>query len=93
MSECGYMQRRLKVEMAWFVALGDAGFVEFPPLSNAARNYLQALADAFSEDDARQIKEIEKTTHHDVKALEYWIRSRCETHPELRPRLEFVHFA
>ncbi len=93
MSECGYMQRRLKVEIAWFVALGDAGFAEFPPLSNAARNYLQSLASQFSEEDARQIKDIEKTTNHDVKALEYWIKSRCEANPELRPRLEFVHFA
>ena len=93
MSECGYMQRRVQVEIAWFIALGDAGFSEFPPLAAPIRAELQSLVASFSEADARQIKEIEKTTNHDVKAVEYWIKSRCESHAELRARLEFVHFA
>lgn len=83
MSEWGYMQRRVKVEITWFVALGEAGFSEYPPLGQEARAYLQAVVDEFSEDDAHQIKEIEKTTNHDVKAVEYWIKARCEKLPEL----------
>jgi adenylosuccinate lyase len=93
MSEWGYMQRRVRVEVAWFIALSDAGFVEFPSLSDEARAYLRSLVHEFGEDHARQIKDIEKTTNHDVKAVEYWIKARCEGHAELRPLLEFVHFA
>ncbi len=93
MSEWGYMQRRVKVEITWFIALGDAGFSEFPALSQEARAYLQTLIEEFSEDHARQIKEIEKTTNHDVKAVEYWLKARCEKQPELARVIEFVHFA
>ena len=93
MSEWGYMQRRVKVEITWFIALGDAGFSEFPALSQVARAYLQTLIEEFSEDHARQIKDIEKTTNHDVKAVEYWLKARCEKQPELARVIEFVHFA
>ena len=93
MSEQGYMHRRVQVEIAWFVALSDAGFVEFKPLSPGARTYLMGLSKNFSEADALAIKEIEKTTNHDVKAVEYWIKSKFDARPELLAVSEFVHFA
>lgn len=93
MSELGYMHRRVQVEVAWFIALSDAGFAEFKPLSPGARTYLLGLVKHFSESDAAAIKDIEKTTNHDVKAVEYWIKSRFEARPELQSAAEFVHFA
>jgi len=93
MSEQGYMHRRVQVEIAWFISLSDAGFAEFKPLSPGARTYLLGLVKNFSEADAAAIKDIEKTTNHDVKAVEYWIKSRFEARPELRTASEFVHFA
>ena len=93
MSEQGYMQRRVQVELTWFVALSDAGFAEFKPLSAGARSYLLGLVKNFSEADGLAIKEIEKTTNHDVKAVEYWIKSKFEARPELQNASEFVHFA
>jgi adenylosuccinate lyase len=93
MSEHGYMHRRVQVEIAWFIALSDAGFNEFKPLSPGARTYLLSLVRHFSEADALAIKDIEKTTNHDVKAVEYWIKSKFEARPELQSASEFVHFA
>lgn len=93
MSEQGYMHRRVQVEVAWFIALSDCGFAEFKPLTPGARKYLLALVSNFSEADAIAIKEIEKTTNHDVKAVEYWIKSRFDARPELLAAAEFVHFA
>ena len=93
LSEYGLMHRRVQVEVEWFIALSDAGFAEFKPLSEAARGLLRGLVLRFSEADAQAIKEIEKTTNHDVKAVEYWLKSRFDKHPELRAAGEFVHFA
>ena len=93
MSEQGYMHRRVQVEVAWFVALSDAGFAEFKPLSPGARSYLTTLVSNFSEADALAIKDIEKVTNHDVKAVEYWIKSKFDARPELLAVAEFVHFA
>jgi adenylosuccinate lyase len=93
MSEQGYMHRRVQVEVAWFIALSDAGFSEFKPLSAGARTYLLGLVKNFSEADGEAIKAIEKTTNHDVKAVEYWIKSKFDARPELLAAQEFVHFA
>jgi adenylosuccinate lyase len=93
MSEQGYMHRRVQVEIAWFIALSDAGFDEFKPLSAAARSHLLGLVSEFSTEDALAIKEIEKTTNHDVKAVEYWIKNQFKGHAELEAAAEFVHFA
>ena len=100
MSEQGYMHRRVQVEICWFIALSDAGLQEFKPLSQAARTYLLGRVRDFSTDDALAIKEIEKTTNHDVKAVEYWIKAQFAAEslaPALRAELaaasEFVHFA
>ena len=93
MSEQGYMHRRVQVEVAWFIALSDAGFAEFKPLSPGARTYLLGLVKNFSQADALAIKDIEKTTNHDVKAVEYWLKSKFDARPELTAAAEFVHFA
>ena len=93
LSEYGLMQRRVQVEVEWFVALSDAGFAEFNPLSEAARGLLRGLVLRFSQADAQAIKEIEKTTNHDVKAVEYWLKQRFDKLPELKAAGEFVHFA
>ena len=99
MSEQGYMHRRVQVELAWFAALSDAGFIEFAPLSADARKYLVAIVTNFSTEDALAIKEIEKKTNHDVKAVEYWIKDKFKVCPnagvkkELELSAEFVHFA
>ena len=93
LSEFGLMHRRVQVEVEWFIALSDAGFAEFKPLSEAARGLLRSLVLRFSEADAQAIKDLEKTTNHDVKAVEYWIKSRTRGQPELEAAAEFVHFA
>ncbi|MCK6424189.1 MAG: adenylosuccinate lyase [Burkholderiaceae bacterium] len=97
MSEYGLMHRRVQVEVEWFIALSDAGFAEFEPLSEAARTLLRGLVQGFSEADAQAIKDIERTTNHDVKAVEYWLKRQFEAHaaelPELKAAGEFVHFA
>ncbi|WP_298833841.1 adenylosuccinate lyase [uncultured Piscinibacter sp.] len=93
LSEYGLMHRRVQVEVEWFIALSDAGFAEFKPLSEASRGMLRSLVLHFSEADAQAIKDIERTTNHDVKAVEYWLKSRFESSAELRAASEFVHFA
>ncbi len=93
LSEQGLMHRRVQVEVEWFIALSDAGFEEFKPLSEASRGLLRALVVRFAEADAQAIKDIEKITNHDVKAVEVWIKSRFKGHPELERAAEFVHFA
>jgi adenylosuccinate lyase len=93
LSEFGLMHHRVKVEVEWFIALSDAGFEEFEPLSEAARGLLRSLVVRFSESDAQAIKDIEKTTNHDVKAVELWIKQRFKGHVELEAAGEFVHFA
>ncbi|MFP5397477.1 MAG: adenylosuccinate lyase [Gammaproteobacteria bacterium] len=93
LSEFGLMHRRVQVEVEWFIALSDAGFAEFAPLSLDARALLRGLVARFDEADAQAIKDIERTTNHDVKAVEYWLKSRLDGHAELRAAAEFVHFA
>ena len=93
LSEFGLMHRRVQVEVEWFIALSDAGFAEFAPLSEAARGFLRGLVVRFCEFDAQAIKDIEATTNHDVKAVEYWLKQRAGSSAELKAAGEFVHFA
>jgi len=93
-SEYGLMKRRVLVEVRWLLALSDdAGIGEVAPFSAAARDALNAIAEAFSVDDAARIKSIERTTNHDVKAVEYFIKERIAGNAELAKASEFVHFA
>ncbi len=93
LSEAGFMAHRVEVEVAWLVALSDAGLPELAPFSDGARERLGALVTAFSEDDARRIKEIERVTNHDVKAVEYWMKEKVAGDDELSRAAEFIHFA
>jgi len=93
LSEFGLMHRRVQVEVEWFIALSDAGFAEFKPLSEAARGLLRGIVTRFSEAEAQAIKDIEATTNHDVKAVEYWLKGRFDSNAELKAAGEFVHFA
>jgi adenylosuccinate lyase len=93
LSEFGLMHRRVQVEVEWFVALSDAGMSQFKPLSEAARGLLRGLVARFSEADAQAIKDIERVTNHDVKAVENWLKGRFEANAELNAAGEFVHFA
>ena len=93
LSESGFMHHRVKVEIAWLVALSEAGFAELKPFSPAARAVLEKLAGEFSEADAERIKAIEAVTNHDVKAVEYWIKEKVQHLPELMAASEFIHFA
>lgn len=93
MGEYGYMRARVQVEVAWFIALSRAGMAQFAPLSEQAQAFLLGLVQNFSPADASAIKQFEKTTNHDVKAVEYWIKSKFADQPELQAASEFVHFA
>ena len=93
LSEFGLMHRRVQVEVEWFIALSDAGLAEFKPLSKPARDVLHGLVSRFSQADAQAIKDIERTTNHDVKAVEYWLKQQFQSTAELEAASEFVHFA
>ena len=92
-SEFALMHCRVQVEVEWLIGLSEAGFPELPELSDHARDFLRSLVKNFSLEDCEAIKEIERTTNHDVKAVEYWIKRQVEHDEELRTAAEFVHFA
>ena len=93
-SEFGLIKARVKVEVEWLLALAaEPGIVELPAFDDAAAARLRALADGLTVADAARVKEIERTTNHDVKAVEYLIKERLKDDPVLAPALEFVHFA
>ena len=93
-SEFGLIKARVRVEVEWLLALAaEPKIVELEPFSTAAADRLRALANGFSTADAARVKEIERTTNHDVKAVEYLIKERLADDSELGPALEFVHFA
>jgi adenylosuccinate lyase len=93
-SEYGLIRARVRVEIAWLIALADEpGVPELPPFSPEARAALEAAAAGFSVADAGRVKAIERTTNHDVKAVEYWLKERFAAVPELARVGEFIHFA
>ncbi|ATJ83447.1 adenylosuccinate lyase [Halomonas beimenensis] len=93
-SEFGLIRARVTVEARWLQRLAEhPQIVEVPPLSAEATAALDALVRDFSLEDAERIKEIERTTNHDVKAVEYFIKERIANQPELHAITEFVHFA
>lgn len=93
-SEFGLIRARVTVEIRWLQRLAEqGGIVEVPPLSAEATAFLEAMLRDFSLADAERIKEIERTTNHDVKAVEYFIKEKIAEQPELHAVTEFVHFA
>jgi len=93
-SEYGLINARVRVEVEWLKALcANADIKELPALSIEAIKQLDGLWQTFSTDDAIAVKDIEATTNHDVKAIEYWLKDKLSAVSELAPHLEFIHFA
>ena len=93
-SEYGLIRFRVHVEVQWLLHLAaEPGIEELGPLSDEAIAILNTIADNFNEVDAQRVKDIERTTNHDVKAVEYFIKEKLADHGELNAAGEFVHFA
>ena len=93
-SEFGLIRYRVTVEVRWLQALAAASDIsEVPPFSEHANALLDGIVSGFSEQDAQRIKNIERTTNHDVKAVEYFIKEKIAGNGELEAVSEFVHFA
>ncbi len=93
-SEFGLIRARVRIEIAWLIALSDEpGIPEVAPFSAEARAALAAAAATFALADAERVKAIESTTNHDVKAVEYWLKERFARVPEILRVGEFIHFA
>jgi len=94
LSEYGLIRFRVMVEIRWLQALSlEPAIIEVPTFSEAANAKLESLLSDFCLDDADRVKEIEKTTNHDVKAVEYFLKERIAGVPELLKVSEFIHFA
>jgi len=93
-SEFGLIRHRVLVEVRWFQALAaNAEIAEVPTLDAAANAVLNAIVDDFSLSDAERIKTIERTTNHDVKAVEYFLKEKIQGNAQLEASSEFLHFA
>jgi len=90
-SEFGLIKQRVTVEVRWLQFL--AQIITEVTFSNKANKLLNDLVTNFSIDDAVKIKEIERTTNHDVKAVEYWLKQQISSCDELNNVIEFIHFA
>ena len=93
LSEFGLLHHRVCVEVIWLKALGGAGLPELPPFSRSVLADLDDLVATFSMADATRIKDIEKVTNHDVKAVEYFMKEKLVANPEFARAAEFIHFA
>lgn len=93
-SEFGLLKYRVTVEVRWLQKLASHPQIqEVPPFSAEANAYLNKIVSEFSLADAERIKTIERTTNHDVKAVEYFLKEKSEAVPELAKVSEFIHFA
>uniref|UniRef100_A0A0E0CZP3 Adenylosuccinate lyase n=1 Tax=Oryza meridionalis TaxID=40149 RepID=A0A0E0CZP3_9ORYZ len=92
-SEFGLIRYRVIVEVKWLLKLSQIPEInEVPPFSKEAQLFLDAIIQDFSVADAKEVKRIEKTTNHDVKAVEYFLKQKCSSNPEIAKVLEFFHF-
>ncbi len=93
-SEYGLIHHRVLVEIRWLQHLAsNPAITEVPDFSDHANKILDGVVDNFSEEDAQRVKNIERTTNHDVKAVEYFIKEKIAGNTELDAVSEFVHFA
>jgi adenylosuccinate lyase len=93
-SEYGLIRHRVVVEVRWLQALArHPDIQEVPPLGTHAERVLNEIIDRFSEQDAQRVKNIERTTNHDVKAVEYFLKEKIAGNEELEAVSEFIHFA
>jgi adenylosuccinate lyase len=93
LSEYGLIRCRVRVEVEWFIALAESGLPGLRPFGPESLAFLRRLVERFGEGDAEAIKAIERTTNHDVKAVEYWLGERIAADPELAAATGFLHFA
>ncbi|MEM7466613.1 MAG: adenylosuccinate lyase [Pseudomonadota bacterium] len=92
-SEFGLIRYRVIVEVQWLVQLSEEkAIVEVAPLQTTELTHLNDIIDNFAASDAARVKEIEKTTNHDVKAVEYYLQERLREVPSLAPSIPFLHF-
>jgi len=93
-SEYGLIRHRVLIEVRWLQALAEQQEIpEIPALSKHANNILNRIVDDFDEGDAHRVKNIEKTTNHDVKAVEYFLKEKIQGNDELQSISEFIHFS
>jgi len=93
-SEYGLIRHRVQVEVRWLQALAaETGIPEVPPFSEHANNILDHIVEKFDQEDAQRVKNIERTTNHDVKAVEYFLKEKIAGNDELEAVSEFIHFA
>ena len=93
-SEFGLIRHRVLVEIRWLQALAaHPGIPEVPPFSTHAQQVLDGIVENFSIDDAHRVKNIERTTNHDVKAVEYFLKEKIAGNAEIEAVSEFIHFA
>lgn len=93
-SEFGLIRFRVLVEVRWLQQLArHDGIAEVPAFSHATQQLLNSIVDDFSVEDAQRIKDIERTTNHDVKAVEYFLKEKTAGNEELENVSEFIHFA
>src|SRR5229473_7718884 len=93
-SEQALIRNRLRIELAWLEALAAEKEIRgLKPFSPGTKKAFVKLLKDFSERDAEHIKNIEAQTNHDVKAIEYWLKSKLATNREVQRSIEFVHFA
>lgn len=93
-SEFGLIHHRVLVEVRWLQSLAAHEAInEVPVLTEHANNLLNSIVDNFSEDDAQRVKNIESSTNHDVKAVEYFLKEKITGNEELEAVTEFIHFA
>ena len=90
-SEYGLFKYRVWIEIEYFISLSQLELKPFPLISEENQTFLRAIYQNFTEEDAQEIKEIEKTTNHDVKAVEYFIKNKLKGTP-IEPYSEFIHF-
>ncbi|CFR18074.1 adenylosuccinate lyase [Yersinia frederiksenii] len=93
-SEFGLLKFRVQVEVRWLQKLAACAEIKEVPAFDADANaYLDKIVQEFNEQDAQRIKVIERTTNHDVKAVEYFLKEKVESIPALHAVSEFIHFA
>ena len=93
-SEYGLIYHRVLVEIRWLQMLANhPQIAEVPAFSDQANAFLESILSAFSETDALRVKAIERTTNHDVKAVEYYLKEKIAGQTELEAVSEFIHFA
>lgn len=93
-SEYGLLKFRVQIEIRWFQKLSNTPIIkEIPTFTNIEHNFLNQLIINFNLQDAKKIKKIENSIHHDIKSVEYFLKEKINVLPKLRKAKEFIHFA